>query len=458
MDRPNILLVVIDSARADRLSCYGYEQTTTPSIDRIAEEGVRFDSAYAESSWTLPVCFTLLTGLAPREHLAEGHRTLPDGMPTLPEALREAGYTSFGGSANTFFGPRCGLQRGFDEFFLPRQTASLTRPFVKYIAQRLGWTDEGGQAVTSRFLAWLDGVQRPWFALLWYNDAHHPYAPRQPFTTRFCRRPIPFGKRLSLLSRMRRILDLAATASEEDLHHVSGLYDGGLAYEDMLVGEVRQGLESRGVWDDTIVVITADHGEMLGERGLMGHGRGADMYRPLLRVPLVVRVPGQGDGQAISDAPVQLADIAYSTASAAGVSQLLAPTMVETVELFSRPIGAGRSFVISEREPFGEHSLQSARRKNPQFDFGPQQCHMTAVIEGGWKLIHRSDGRHEFYNLREDPDEQANRIADEPGRLSDLTQRVTDWQESILPHPSVEGLTVDDAAIVEKRLQDLGYY
>ncbi len=458
MDRPNILLIVIDSARADRFSCYGYEQPTTPNIDRIAGEGVRFDSAYAESSWTLPVCFTLLTGLAPREHLGEGHRTLPQGMPTLPEALKEAGYRSFGGSANTFFGPRCGLQRGFDEFFLPRQTASLTRPFVKYVAQRLGWTDEGGQAVTSRFLSWIDGVEPPWFALLWYNDAHHPYAARQPFTTRFCREPIPFGKRLSLLSRMRRMLDLVATATEEDLRHVSGLYDGGLAYEDMLVGKAREGLVSRGVWDDTVVVITADHGEMLGERGLMGHGRGADMYRPLLQVPLVVRVPGQVDGRATSDALVQLADIAHSAAVAAGVRRLLAPTMAETVELFGEPVGAGRSFAISEREPFGERSLQSAQRKNPRFDFGLQRCHMTAVVEDGWKLIHRADGRHELYDLRDDPAEQTNRMADEPARASELAQRVTDWQQLIRAHPSVEGLAVDDTPIVEKRLQDLGYY
>lgn len=212
------------------------------------------------------------------------------------------------------------------------------------------------------------------------------------------------------------------------------------------------------MWDQTIVAITADHGEMLGERGLMGHGRGADMYRPLLRVPLVVRAPGRGDGQGASGALVQLADIAYSTALAAGAHQVLAPTMVETVDLFGASVGAGRSFAVSEREPFGERSLQSARRKNPRFDFDPQLGHMTAVVERGWKLIHRADGRHELYNLHDDPDEQANRTGDEPGRVSQLTQRVADWQQSILPHPAAEGLSVDDSAIVEKRLQDLGYY
>jgi len=458
VDRPNILLTVIDSARVDRFSCYGYGEPTTPNIDSIAEEGVRFDAAYAESSWTLPVCFTLLTGLTPREHLGERHRSLPADMPTLPEAVGQSGYTSFAGSTNTFFGPRCGLQRGFDEFFMPRQTVSLTRPFVKYVAQRLGWTDEGGQAVTSRFLDWVGGVDQPWLALLWYNDAHHPYAARQPFTTRFCRQPIALGRRLSLLRRMRRMLDLVATASEEDLRLVNGLYDGGIAYEDMLVGQLREGLESLDLWDQTIVAITADHGEMLGERGLMGHGRAADMYRPLLQVPLVVRVPGASGERRSSDALVQLADVAYSAASAAEANRFLPPTMAETADLFAGQDARGRSCAISEREPFGERSLQSARRKNPRFSFEPHRGHMAAVVEDGWRLIHRAEGRHELYNLRDDPGEQADLADEHPERVSELTQRVADWQESIRPHPSVEGVAVDDAAIVEKRLQDLGYY
>jgi len=457
-DTPNILIIVLDSVRRDRLSCYGYDQPTSPALDSIAAEGVRFDWAYSESSWTLPVSFSLLTGLAPREHLVEQHRSLPDDMLTLPEALRGRGYSTFAAVANPFLGQRYGLPRGFDEHFMAPHHVWWSKLFIKHGPQLLGLTDQGGQAVTRRFASWLEGARSPWFALLWYNDAHHPYSGRRPHTTRFCPEPIRALRRLSLFERMRRMMALSVEATDEDLRDVSGLYDGAVAYTDGLVGQVREQLERRKLWDDTLAIVTADHGDMLGEKRLMGHGRGADMYDPLIRVPLVMRGPGLGAQAEASEALVQTSDITHTVAAAAGLPGDIAVTAAQTVDLREAAGGAGRAQAICECRPFRGRSLQSARKKNPGFDFEPHLAHMTALVREGWKLIHRDDGRHEVYDLCNDPAEEQDLLNAEPDRAAQLTALVEEWQQRAAPHPAASDLASDDDPIVDKRLRDLGYY
>jgi arylsulfatase A-like enzyme len=456
MAQPNILLLVIDSARADHFSCYGYDLPTTPNIDRLASEGLRFEAAYSESSWTLPACFSLLTGLAPREHQAEAVRTLPPEIPSLPEVLKRRGYTTFGASGNDFFGPRTALDRGLDVFRSTPQTGFWTQAFYRYGPQRLGWADWGGRWMTARFREWLPRAGQPWFGLIWHNEPHHPYSALWPFTTRFLRRPMSVFRRVSLVCRMRRMLSVAPEATPEDLLDMGGLYDGCLGHADHLVGRVLAILERQGQWENTVVVVTADHGEMLGERGLLGHGRAADMYRPLLRVPLVVRFPGMG--ARVSDGIVQLADIARTLAALGGAEGDLAPTAAETVDLREAAEGRGRSMAISEREPMSERSVLSAKKKSPAFDFAPHQRHMASIVRDGWRLIQRTDSRHELYHLADDPEEQVELSAQEPERLRDLLRTIEDWQSRVVPHPATAPLTRHDEAIVEKRLQDLGYF
>lgn len=458
MNPPNILLIVLDSARADHFSCYGYDLRTTPNIDGIAAEGVRFDAAYAESSWTLPAAFSLLTGLAPREHQAESVRALPADLPTLPALLRRKGYNTFGGTGNDFFGPRTGLDRGFQTLRSTPQIGFWTQAFYRYGWQRLGLSDFGGHLLARWFLHWVQHTHPPWFAVLWLNEPHHPYSAPWPFTTRLLRRPISFFRRVWLTKRMRRMLSLASNATQDDILDVVGLYDGCLAYADHLVGLTRRGLEQYAQWDETTVIILADHGEMLGERGLLGHGRTADMYRPLLRVPLIVRVPGAVKPGTVSTSLVQLADVAATLAGLAGVGDELADTAAERVDLREAAAGRGRTMAVSERQPLSERAVVSARRKSPEFNFTPHLCHMAAVVHDGWRLIHRADGRHELYYIERDPNETEELSAQQPQRLRELVHLVERWQTRVVAHPSTAALRREDDAIVEKRLQDLGYF
>jgi len=452
VDLPNILLVVVDCGRADRFSCNGYGKPTTPNVDSLAAEGVRFGAAYSESSWTVPAVFTLMTGLSPREHRAEVHRSLPPDLPTLAEALKRRGYETLCASANHYLGPETGLDRGFDWFFAASHPP--LRLLLESLPKRLGWTDKGGDACTSACLLRLRQARAPWFAVVWYFDVHWPYIAKRPFTRRFCDRPVPLGIGFSL----RNVYEYGALASEEKKAVANGLYDGCIAYDDMLIGRLRDGLQQMGFWDEAVAIVTADHGEMLGEGRLMGHGPAVGLDQPLLQVPLVVRAPRGLVEPGVSTAPVQLADATRTIASLAGATDALAPTAATGADLFAAARGHGRPRTISERFELDAVSAEHVRQRHPHFDLEPYLCDMTAVVEDGWKLVHRASGRHDLYHLAADPHEQRNLIDEEPARAAALAQVVYDWARDAVPHPAVESLLADPGSAVKRRLQDLGYF
>ncbi len=459
MNKPNVLLVVLDSARADRFSCYGYDKPTTPNIDRIADEGVLFEECWSESSWTLPVSFTLLTGLAPREHRAEPFLKLPDGLPTLQDALKLGGYRTLLGSANAFIGPFTGLDRGFGRRYMPVHVKRFFKPLIKYGLARLGWTDWGGASLTRAMLRFVRDCPRPWFGLLWYNDCHHPYIGRPPFRTALLNRPMSLSRRIELMSRMRDMQELAATLTDEDRQELSGLYDGTVAYSDHLVGVLRAGLEELRQWDDTVLVVIADHGEMLGEHGLTSHGRPAGMYRTLLRVPLIVRAPRMMPAGHRSDALVQLADVTETFAAIAGRLDALPGTATNRIDLRDAATGQGRPFAVSERAKWPERKLRRAQRRNPHFNFDPFAGHMAAFVQEGWELITAETGRNELYDLSADPEQTGgDLIDDEPEQARRLREALRQWQERVLPHPMADGRAEREDPAVRKHLEGMGYF
>ncbi len=457
MNRPNILLIVLDSARADRFSSYGYPKATSPNIDAIAEAGAVFERCQSEAPWTVPASVSMLTGLAPREHGAGEHRQLPEGMPSLQEALSARGYTTILAGANGFIGPVTGLDRGFQVVSNPLHVKNLSKPLTVFITRPMGWQDSWGGAITRRLIREVERARTPWFATIWYNETHHPYMGREPFSTRFAERPMSLARRWHLMSRMRHMNELAATADAEEWRDVHALYDGALAYNDHLIGQLQAALSALGAWENTIVVITGDHGDLLGEHGLAGHRWAVGLYREVTHVPLIVRLPGGELARTRSDALVQLGDIPHTLAAICGCSETLARTAAAPVDLREAATGSGREFAVSEREAIDPQRLAREKRKNPSFDYAPHMGAMALLNDGAWEYIRWETARDELFSA-DDRQQATNLIDERPEIAQRLSAALDDWQARVRPHSSTTGVALEEDEETRKRLEGLGYF
>ena len=317
---PNVLLIVLDTVRARNLGLYGYDRGTTPILDRRAASGVVFDRAIATSSWTFPSHASLFTGRWAHEFSADWHTPLDGRYPTLAEVLRDKGYLTAGFSANLFYcTTEFGLDRGFlhyEDYPVSASQAlvstaigreliafSLNEDFAFRFRGWIGYDDIPGRKraaeINDGFLQWLgrQADRRPFFAFLNYIDAHQPFLPPPPFDTMF-RRTSSRGDPRHWWNRR---------WSPDDLQAETDAYDGAIAYVDHEIGRLLDELQRRAVLENTVVIITSDHGEHLGERGYMRHGN--TLYPEVVHVPLMILLPeGVRTGLRVRD-EVSLRDV-----------------------------------------------------------------------------------------------------------------------------------------------------
>ena len=291
---PNVLLIVMDTVRADHLSTLGYARPTSPHLDQVAAQGVLFENAISTSSWTLPALASLLTGRYPFEHGAE--LLSYDGRyPTLAEEFHKRGYRTSAFSANTFFFvPQSGFGKGFLYFegLFASPSDALIRPFygrqLVSLYEEASLRDLPGRSradeINGDFLRWLRAdASRPFFAVLNYFDAHAPYLPPKAYRNRFAVRPDPGGI-------LNYVADREKLDNPEDTRDETDAYDGAIAFEDAQIGVLLSALRGLHLADNTIVVVAADHGEFFGEHGLFMH-RNA-LFLEGIRVPIFILWPG----------------------------------------------------------------------------------------------------------------------------------------------------------------------
>jgi arylsulfatase A-like enzyme len=314
-DAPNVVVIVVDTLRADHLSSYGYFRPTSPNLDRIAQQGVLFENAIAPSSWTLPSHASLLTGRYAYEHGATDVKsppesTLDDRYPTLPEVFAQHGYRTGAFSANyIYFCKDLGLGRGFlhfEDYFSSFFDGSirtlygreitrliLSRNVVRRVLIRLGFPSidelqpnsktswmvrKRASEVNREALTWIDHDRtRPFFVFMNYFDTHRPYGT-----------PPGYPRKFLSLNTHAAYLDEVTPAPVP--HSKTDLYDESIGYGDDQIGKFFDELKRRGLDQRTLVVISSDHGDLLGEHGLMGHRN--TLYMPLIHVPLVLWQPG----------------------------------------------------------------------------------------------------------------------------------------------------------------------
>jgi arylsulfatase A-like enzyme len=341
---PNVLLVVLDNVRAASLSLYGHNRPTTPNLERLARNGILFSEARSTAPWTLPSHASMMTGRWPHELSVGWDLPLDGTFPTLAEVLAREGYATAAFVANVYYcNARYGMDRGFARYedSYENQTVSLfeivwSSGLGRRIIQGLGYPiriDDGDTSVRKSaaminrdVLGWLGGrpAGRPFFVFLNYYDAHRPHILEGDRSERFGIAALPCSEQSEI---DKKFLNLAGKSVPADLEHQRIInegfqsyhdhYDTAIAYLDRQVGLLIDELERRGLLENTLVILTSDHGEQLGEHGVIAHG--ASLYRPEVHVPLLMIPPGGSSAARLVSEPVSLHDIAATVAECTGL-------------------------------------------------------------------------------------------------------------------------------------------
>ena len=412
---PNVLVIVVDALRADHLAAYGYSRDTSPFIDRLAEEGVLFENAISASSWTQPSHASMLTGHYTYDHQAE-LQPLDERFPTIGEVLQTQGYRTGAFSANTlFFTRRQGFGRGFLHFEDNNQSildaflnSSLYGFIFDYYGLRKALNYEGvptrkyADDINRSVLDWVDQKPEiPFFVFLNYFDVHDPYLPPEPYRSKYASVEDPGGLINGFVERYHPDLTPEQLQSEIDA------YDGSIAYVDDQIKSLLAELDQRGLLEDTIVIITADHGESLGEHGLLQHS--ASLYMQEIHVPLIIW--GSDDlpsGKRI-DVPVSTTSLPSTILSLIGAQNDQFPELSLTLLMVFGEVPVNWPNPISEVAQF-----EGAAEQNPT-TYGE----MKSVVDIEMQYIVHEKFGDELYNWRVDP-EETNSLADDPSVVTVL--------------------------------------
>ncbi len=321
---PNVLLIVLDTVRDENMSVSGYGVSTTPFLERFAAEGTRFERAMSTAPWTLPAHASMFTGRLPAQLKAAWRTPLQPRFAVVAESFGQAGYRTGGFTANMAYTTReHGLARGFGRYedydlspvgILASSRMGRLITYLKPVRRALGFWDIPGRKtaedVNRDFTDWMeDGGARPFFAFLNYFDAHQPYLPEEPYRSKFVK---PTGRPYEPTPEGAPFDQMTAPEIQTELEH----YNAGIAQEDAALAALMEDLRRRGLLDRTLVIITSDHGEQFGEHRKMAHGN--SLYRQVLEVPLLMRLPGAVPAELVVEEPVSIADLARTMLGLAG--------------------------------------------------------------------------------------------------------------------------------------------
>jgi arylsulfatase A-like enzyme/tetratricopeptide (TPR) repeat protein len=393
----SILLITLDTTRADHLGCYGYKPARTPHLDGLAREGIRFARAYCPAPLTLPSHASIMTGLYPVTHgVRNNGHDLPSGIRTLAEILKGRGYSTAAFVSAFSVDSRFGIDRGFDVY---DDTFRSDSPFKTQNAERRAEETFAG------FSRWLEanGKDR-FFGWVHYYDPHLPYDPPSPYKEEFDDDP----------------------------------YDGEIAYMDRYVGAVLERLKELGILERTIIVVAGDHGEGLGDKVETGHG--IFLYEETIRVPLILYNPAVFPRSQVIESQVRLIDVA--------------PTILEIVGLKNEAAGMTGQSLVAWLKGKSRKDLDSlVETFYPRENFGWSE--LIGLVSGRWKYI--QSPRPELYDVMNDPGEREDLVASSAGKAGELKkmleQELLGSSAGDSPAGERPGVRPED----QERLRSLGY-
>ena len=426
---PNVVLIVIDTLRADRLGCYGYERQTSPNIDSFAARAALYQDCVSTAPWTLPAHASIFTGKYPFEHGAvtiyptrpgmwDAYALAPRNL-TLAEALRDEGYVTAAFVANaTYCGKWTRLNQGFDTYY------------TKYVY---------ASELVPRVLAWLEQPRSaPFFLFVNFMDTHRPYnvAPRPGFIDP------PADPDVVGLSQQftQNVFASSGPLSDELQRKIIDQYDTAVANVDQGVGAVLQALRAHDAFDNTVIVITSDHGQYLGEHRLVGHSK--DVYQEALKVPLIIKGPGSGVGRTIA-----------KRVSLAMIPELICERMPSALDQRVRarfPDRSQTSFLLA--------SNRFSRAKDLSQPWGDRFKRVRRVVfSGQYKYIHSSDGQHELYDLEADPRESRNLVEVLPDVAARMAEALASLRTGQQPAPDTDAPSTPLSPDELRMMAQLGY-
>lgn len=512
----NVILIVLDTHRFDRLGCYGYDRPTTPNLDSFAADSLFFERAIAPGQWTIPSHASLFTGEAPAVHLTlQADDALPKSFQTLASRLSSRNIQTTGFCNNPLVGVlQNGFTRGFEKFYnycgvVPstpqKEKDDLWKPVRKLwsnytqILRRLSYPIQNAFASPNDFFL---GALKPFFVPMWTRagnfkgmtqrsikdtsfflesiqdehkgshfvflnlmETHMPYAPPESFIKKFAPYFHETPEAQRFMGRFNRqakqwLIPLADPLEPIESITLSDLYDAEVAYQDHLLEQLISALDSNYHRDNSLVIFLSDHGEMLGEHGYMGHGFG--VHEELIRVPLFMRVPGQHLGKRVSQR-VSITQVFYTILDYFGFESLKMP-YAHDVDISRQSLlraadrdGTFPAFLISEAYS-PENAINIMRHHSPELikQYLADQTH-RAVYHDDHKLIDIDGFSKVFYDLIGDPYEQ--RPIHETEQIDPMMKALDSYllaASTRRSESSHQKISITDK-IIQQRLRDLGY-
>lgn len=461
---PDIVLVVFDTARWDRFGCYGHDRATTPTVDALARDGLRVETMTANGPWTMPSHGSLFTGLYPAQHGCQWQTglRLRDSVPvTMAEWLKGLGYTTVCATNNGLISERTGLARGFDRYAFRLDLERGRRRVARRLRKALLGGDSGGRIVNRWVRRQLPEVAGPLFLFVNYVECHWSYSPPRRLEKRVG------GPRFGYLEELRYRLGVAARvgpweavarADDRVLAILCTLYDGEHRNADGHLAELMEVLRRAGRLreDRTLLMVTSDHGEHVGEHGLADHHASLDDH--LVRVPFVAWGPGIVSG-GVQDRPHEFVDVLPSLCRVLGRELPGAYLGDRRTGLF-RPNGgpADDGYAFAEWRCWTDEEAARLARRNPSYDFTGLRRDLVSVRDHRYKLVRSGDGEEALYDLAEDPAEGTDVAGSRPevarrlrDRLDAAVESWRGWEDG----PARVG--ADEHREIEDHLSALGY-
>jgi len=458
IDNPNIVWITLDSVRQDHTTMGGRDSNTTPNIQRIANmsDGVAFSSCYSHARASATSVPSILSGTYPSRHgtYFRGASSFPEELPLAAELLDHAGYHTVGVSNNGYAGSLTGVDRGFEEFVLLGATpteilrSAGLRNVLKFVrnirSHSVGFSTDihahsGAYLLTELAKNEIRRADEPLFMYVHYNEPHRAYHPPLPYLDRYSEDLPMSGAEAAKISMdvHRNLIEIIANGSDltyDEMAALKSLYDAEIAYTDERVGALYDTVQSE--LDNTVVVITADHGELFGEDKMLGHQY--SMHNAVLHVPMVV----QGLDDLSDEGIIQHSDVICTLLAAVGAE-------TETIQGFDLRVG-GRDYAISQSP---HDSLKPLLEHNAEFDTSRYHSKPFSVIQDGrFKYVQRPD-EPQLFCL---PNEEENLLQDYPEVARSLDSQLTEWLEKE-GRPVGHGKDVHVDEATRKRLYDMGY-